>query len=242
MKSIRAGIAVFAVLAATSGVAHADLILIGGTPVASFTDLGGNGFGNAPRMLTLQDMDYEFGSVTPVGVVHDGAISGDNKSGTPTLGSLGWISGSEVGVGFNSTQSGGTGITLDTLVLTIYSGTTALGSFSLATPIQFSATDLALQQGNGNAVFNFGLDAAQQAQFDTLRAASGSSGFYAGLSSSLGCGAGAPAGCQVSNGGPDSFLGFAQSGGVPVPDGGPTVMLLGSALVGLGMWRRTLGR
>ena len=74
------------------------------------------------------------------------------------LAALGWNSGSQVGIGFNTTQSGNTGITLDTLVLTIYNGTTAVGTFSLASPILFTAADLALQQGNGNAVFDFGLD------------------------------------------------------------------------------------
>ena len=150
---------------------------------------------------------------------------------------MGWTSGANVGIGFNSNQTGGTGITLHTLTLTIYNGTTAVGSFSLASPITFTAADLALQQGNGNAVFDFGLDAAQQAQFNTLLATYGS-GFYAGLSSSLGCATGAPAGCLPSNDGADSFLAFAQSGGTPVPDGGMTLMLLGGALAGLETLRR----
>ena len=103
-------------------------------------------------------------------------------------------------------------------MLTIYgtNGTTVEGTFSLAAPINFSAADLALQQGNGNAVFNFGLDTAQQTAFNAIVAMSGSSGFFAGLSSSLGCAAGAPAGCLVSNDGPDSFLGFSQAA-VPAP-------------------------
>lgn len=208
----------------SSGVAHANLILVGGnppvpvaTPAASFTDLGSQGFGAAPRMLTLQTDTFEFGSVTPINVVHDDAIAGANKSTTPTLSTLGWTSGLKVGVGFNSNQSGQTGITLDTLVLTIFDATAAhaaLGSFSLASPITFSAADLALQQGNGNSVFNFGLTAAEQTQFNTILAMTGSSGFFAGLSSSLGCGASPPAGCLVSNDGADSFIGFVQ---VPAP-------------------------
>ena len=99
-------------------------------------------------------------------------------------------------------------------MLTIYNGTTGVGSFSLASPITFSAADLALQQGNGNAVFNFGLTAAEQTQFNTILAMAGSSGFFAGLNSSLGCAAGAPAGCLVSNDGPDTFIGFVQ---IPAP-------------------------
>jgi len=102
-----------------------------------------------------------------------------------------------------------------TWLLTIYNGTTAVGSFSLAAslkPLTFSAADLALQQGNGNAVFNFQLDATEQGQFNAIVALAGSSGFFAGLGSSLGCAAGAPAGCLVSNDGPDSFIGFVESG------------------------------
>ena len=231
MKAFKLAVATCAVLLATASVARADLILVGGTPSGSFIDLGAQGFGNAPRMLTLQDNGYEFGSVTPVDVVHDGAISGSNKSTTPTLATLGWNIGADVGIGFNSNQTN-TGITLDTLVLTIYNGTTAVGTFSLASPITFTAADLALQQGNGNAVFAFGLTAAQQTQFNNILGMAGSSGFYAGLSASLGCAAGAPAGCVVSNDGADSFLGFDRASSVP--DGGGTFVLLGLGLLGLG--------
>ena len=237
---MRVIVAACAVLAAMPGVARASIIMLGATPTDAFLDLGGQGFGNAPRMLTLQTNGFESGSETPIDVEHGDAIDGANKSTTPTLATLGWTSGSLVGIGFNSGQTGNSGITLDTLVLTIYNGTTAVGTFSLASPITFTDTDLALQQGNGNAVFNFGLNAAEQIQFNTILAMSGSSGFFAGLSSSLGCAAGAPAGCQVSNAGPDSFLGFAQPGGTSVPDGGATVTLLGSALLGLATLRRRL--
>src|SRR5262249_42961950 len=89
-----------------------------------------------------------------------------------------------------------------------------------------------LQQGNGNAVFNFHLTAAEQTAFNTLIApfGAGASGLFAGLSSQLGCPAGAPAGCLVSNDGPDTFIGFKESI-VPVPEPG-TLLLLGTGLVG----------
>src|SRR5262249_11423123 len=149
------------------------------------------------------------GSVTPVDVVNGDAVPGADKSTTPTLATLGWNFGSQVGIGFNSDQSGQTGITMQSLTLTIFNGTTPVGSFNLANslkPLTFTAADLALQQGNGNSVFNFGLNAAQQAQFNTIRGMAGSSGFFAGLSSQLGCPVGAPVDCLPSNDGPDSFV------------------------------------
>ena len=124
-------LALFAAGTTFPGAANANLILVGGnppvpvaTPAASFTDIGAQGFGAAPRLLTLQTNTFESGSVTPVDVVHGDAVPGANKSTTPTLSTLGWNFGSQVGIGFNSDQSGGTGITLDTLVLTIFNGTT----------------------------------------------------------------------------------------------------------------------
>ena len=123
------------------------------------------------------------------------------------------------------------------LVLTIYDddGTDrARQLFTSGPVINFTAADLALQQGNGNSVFNFGLDAAQQAQFDALLG----SGRWRYVSSqdlvqaTLGCPAASPLRtCLVSNDGPDSFVAFVQPGtGVPEPG---TLLLAGTALVGV---------
>jgi hypothetical protein len=227
--------------------AKADLILVQETAtgpipatgpnaiVESFTDLGAQGFGHAPRMLTLQEpasTAVETGGDTPTGLTGD-AVPGADKESTPTLAALGWTSGSRVGIGFNLSQTGHSGITMQSLTLSIYNGTTLVDSFSLAgcptnapscAPLTFTGADDALQTGNGNSVFNFGLNAAEQATFNNILAMTGSSGFTADLASSLGCPTGAPAGCLPANDGPESFVGFAQA--VPGP-------IVGAGLPGL---------
>ena len=257
MKAMHVVVATFAVLT-TASVARANLILLDNTmqaevPMLALIDLGAQGFGNAPRLLTLQGQgssDFENGAVSPVNVVSGDAKSGANKSTTPTLATLGFTSGSEVGIGFNAAEPGGNspgaGITLQDLTLRIFDGTSVVGTFSMAGPITFTAADLALQTGNGNGVFAFGLDAAQQTQFNALLSLAGSSNFRAGLSSSLGCQAGAPAGCLASNGGPDSFVAYNRVTATPtqfsVPDGGSMATLLGLGLMGLAAVRYRLNR
>jgi hypothetical protein len=235
--SVLAVLAVGVAIAVPS-VARADLVLAGGSPGASFTDLGAQGFGAAPRLLTLQTNDFESGFETPVNVENGDAVDGANKSTTPTISATGWTSGADVGIGFNSDQTGTTGITLQDLTLTIYDGTTVLGTFSTAGPIDFFHSDLVLQQGNGNAVFNFELDAAQQAAFNAILAMAGSGNFYVGLGASLGCDVGAPASCMSSNDGPDTFVAFSQEGGTPAVPIPPAALLFGTALVGMGVLGR----
>ncbi|HMF12360.1 MAG TPA: hypothetical protein VKE94_08640, partial [Gemmataceae bacterium] len=103
LRTAHIGLATCAVLASSSSVAHAELILLGQVPAQAFIDLGAQGFGNAPRMLTLQTNTFESGNVTPIDLVHGDAVPGANKSTTPTLGSLQWSSGGKVGIGFNAT-------------------------------------------------------------------------------------------------------------------------------------------
>lgn len=90
-----------------------------------------------------------------------------------------------------------------------------------------------LQKGNGSAVFK--LTAATQAALK----GSGSSGFLAGLSPTLGCEAGAA--CGPPDAGPDSFLELARSA-VATPLAG-AIFLFGSVLIGgLGLSARRARR
>src|SRR5262245_23583868 len=141
--------------------ARADLVLFDNgvgfdgcttTNCRSFTDLGAQGFGSFPRLLTLQTNTYEQGQAAPDGSggttyptfpnagaptltgTNDAIQSGNNKASSPTLAGLGWTSASNVAIGFNSDQSS-TGITLQTLSLSLFNGTTRLGTFSIAGPI-----------------------------------------------------------------------------------------------------------
>jgi len=84
-------------------------------------------------MLTLQFKGTESGSVVPLDMEQGDAVPGPNKSTTPTLSQLGWTTGANVGIGFDATQEGNSGITLGALELTIWAadGITPLATFAL---------------------------------------------------------------------------------------------------------------
>jgi len=260
-----------ALLAATAllmtTAAHADLVLLNNgvgfglctdNNCKSFQDLGGQGFGDFPRLLTLQTGTFEAGLATPgaggsgtlfpsvltgnaaaggiISAVNNGIQTGTDKASTPTLAFLGWNTGLKVGVGFNADQTGQTGITLQQLTLGLYHNGTLIQTFSLdpvIQPVNYTAGDLAEEPGNGNAVFLFILDAAEQQNFNTLITADVLSNFEIGLAAALGCVGTPSATCQVTNDGPDSFVAFAAPGSparVPVPG---AVWLFGTGLAGL---------
>src|SRR5438046_8738095 len=75
--------------------ARADLVLLGGTVASSFTDLTAQGFGNAPRLITLQTSGSETGGVSGTGTLSGDAVSGANKSGFTTLSTVGWADASQ---------------------------------------------------------------------------------------------------------------------------------------------------
>jgi len=182
-----------------------------------FVDIGSLGFGNAPRLLTLQEEPAQSGFVTPSAtgpVVHGNAIPGDNKASTPTVGSLGWLGGSGVAIGYNLNQNSGGGPLLTDIALTIYSSTfNPLVTFHLDAPTTYDEGDRGLQQGNGNGIFGFVLDTAQRLKYTALVLSgtiSGSS--LVGLGADMGC-ADRTLVC-ASNDGADSFL--ALKVGTPI--------------------------
>jgi hypothetical protein len=259
MKGLRQLLLAAAVLALPSA-AQANLVLantgtgFGGCNTAncnSFTDLDGTGFGALPRILTEQTSTFEAGQTAPngsggvtfptfpnlgapgIGSVPNVAIPGSDKASAPSLQALGWDTASKVGIGFVSDQTGNTGVTLQTLSLTLFNGSTRLGTFSLAGPVNYSQAELALQPGNGNAAFTFLLDAAQQIAWNGLVDSNSLATLYIGLAASLGCSGTPSATCQVTNDGPDSFVAIAQPGSptlAPLPG---AIWLFGSGLLGL---------
>jgi hypothetical protein len=222
----------------------------------TFRDLGATGFGNAPRLLTIQNNGFEAGGTvagaggTTLFTGPDGSActaatcpvhqpsTGANESLVYNVGALGWTSGVNVGIGLDTNEIGSTaGLTFDTLVLTLYNSTgTVLGSFAGDGPVFISQTLLAQQQGNGNSVFDIRLDAAQQAQYDAILAANGGAfNVFEGLSASFGCVTPA-VGCGPSTDGAESFLAFQAVPGPIAGAGIPGLFALGMA--GLAWFRR----
>ena len=224
------------VVAMTLGIAQtasATTIFLGPNPE------GGTGLGTVETVLTLSSpgsSTTETGCVRPsgsgstttgCGFVDANVMTGAGQIGTPTLGTIGATSASDLRIVFNASEPAADDITLNNLVLTIYSSTgTTLFTSGPSGPFVFPTTF----SGTGNSGFLFGLDATQAAQAQAAAFGPGFANNRIGLGASL----------SNATGGLETFYVGAVTQSVPVPDGGSVAMLLGMAMIGLAGVRRML--
>jgi hypothetical protein len=203
--------AVTAALLAGAGAANAQLVLV------ASEDFGGSGLGAVNTVLTITspaNSTFESGAV---GIDGSGNqfMTGDTQAQTMarTIGSLGVTSASDLRVVFNASEPAGGSITLDDLVLNIYSASGSVLFTSAAfTPVSFDSTNT----GTGNSGFVFGLSATDAASAQSLAFGTGFEGNYVGLS----------AAASDATGGLETFYVANSAMVTPVPEPGTYAMLL----------------
>ena len=208
----------------------------------------GQGFGNAPRLLTIQGGGsgcVKVGGAGATLVGGTGACDGtlynnlggheanpltDNqKFGIPTVGSLGWASAADIGLLFNAVEPGAankSGINFDDVTLKFYSGTSLIAQINGS--YKFPTTD----QGNGSAGLVFVADQASQSYLkQTVFDQHNFDKFRIALESSL----------SKADGGPDSWsavnLERTPTGAIPEPATW-AMMIAGFGLIGSVLRRR----
>lgn len=224
--------------------AHASLVF------QSNVLLTAQGFGNAPRSVTIQANGNASGCVSAAGgVISTGSgacvanatvfqansvqnVGGaevnpvdSSKFGIPTLGSLGITSAGDIAILFNATEPDNA-ITVTDITLKIFSASGAfLGAIDTAGSVNF--TDLV--SGNGGAGFTFGVDADQTSFLQGLINTAGSGGFLATELSVTGA-AGGPESLAIVN---------RNRPTAPVPEPATwAMMLVGFGMLGGAMRRK----
>lgn len=209
------------------------------------------GFGTAPRMLSLQGSGTTesggvgvaagggilVGSTIGDGLVFQGngisnqtgtadlvnPLTDSQKFGVPSAGSLGISTASQIAVLFNATEPGGNSANVTDLTLKLYTATgVLLGA------IDGGFNFLNSNPGNGVAGFTFVVDATQQSQVNTWLSQGGAGTLFA-LEATV---------ADVA-GGPETFLIYNRNAqppaGVPLPG---TVALLGLGLLAVSGLRK----
>ncbi|HYF60642.1 MAG TPA: PEP-CTERM sorting domain-containing protein [Burkholderiaceae bacterium] len=224
---------------AVTATAQASLVYVG------VIDISGSGFGNSLTILTIQDGNDELltaeGSVAPDGPDAGTALdttgevkTGSSQLGTPSLADFGLTgvggtitSTSQLRIIYNADQPAGGTVTLDNLILSLYTGTGATRTEIFNSGAFASQTFATTFSGVGNAGYVFRLDAEQAAAADLAASPFSYSNVLVGLSARV----------LGDVGGPETLVGYQGPGflgtGTPVPLPG-TLMLLGLGALALG--------
>ena len=217
--------------------------------------LSAQGFGAAPRDLTLQSANNNTTESGCVGVGAGGGITfgscitnaqvfGSNgvqnvsgtgsmpnprmdnaKYGVPTLASLGWMTAADIGLMFNATEPSGDSVNVADITLKFYN---AAGVFITAIDGQQAFANS--NPGNGVAGFAFVVDAPQQLYLNGIIFNQAGFGAYRiALEATI----------LDATGGPESFLAFKRQAVAAVPEPATWgMMLLGFGVVGSALRRR----
>lgn len=224
LKRLSIAVVAASALMGSSTVANANLVLNGETT------LGGQGFGNAPRLLTIQargNGTFESGAIgisegnlVAVSGISDAQVFGGNgvtnaggdevnplsdnqKFGIPTLGSLNWTSGANVNLLFNATEPGGNGLTVNDVTLKFYNGNNVIAAIDGSFSLASTTT------GTGVAGFLISVDASQQTFLNgTVFNQVGASNFRIALEASI----------SGVAGGSESFSAISVAAPVPEPE------------------------
>lgn len=247
MQKLMARVAACAIGAALS--CFGDVIYLGSQP-------GGGGFGSVGTILTVQSPANTtdasgcvgwFGGETATGretsaVCGGDVVGGDEKMPSEFPHNQAFLlsdvgSAGNIGILFNATQSAGGPITIDRLIISLFSGSGSIlwsssglvcpaGDATVSCGANGSLTLLNTDSGIGNAGFGFGLDADQAAAASAFAGSAVRIGLSAKLSGSVA--------------GQETFQLFTRESSdstVPEPS---AYALMGGGLAALCGWRKRL--